>query len=292
MRRICAVLRVVTLALVMLGLVTALNLRQAEARFGEVLGGFGHTLSQLDRFRAHSGPRKLFVNGLEFRIESLSTSLPLTEALNRFGSLCHAASDVELPAQVRKKLASSSSGPSSGDMPATVREESETEGYLGCLDVGAGQTGEGLLTRLIELSRTRNLRSLGSLRYAMARRHRKTTTLVVLWTEGDLVLTDLFPKDRDAPGGDLKGVPRPKGTTRVLSAFEEALPYGFVAYRLAGTSRSAATASYAALLEREGWRVERAKTGVMPAEKGGRRVLVQASQTGATSVILTLSDLG
>jgi hypothetical protein len=291
MKCFLSLLRVLALALVMLAIVTAVTLRQAQARFDEVLGRFGQALAQLDRFSAHSAPRKLFVNGLELHIESLSTPLNVSDALDRFSGLCHSAADVALSEQVKRKLTPRPVD-SQRSSVGTVREESDTEGYFGCLDVGVGQTSDGLLSRLIDLNRTMNLRSLGQLRYALARSHGKKTTLVVLWTEGDFKLRELFPKDRDAPGRDLQGVPRLAGTKRVLSAFEEALPYGFVAYRLAGPSPAAAMASYAGLLEADGWTVTRAKTGMMAAEKDGRRVLVQAREVRAGAVVLTLSDLG
>lgn len=291
MKRIYGILRIIGLALLMLGIAMAVTLRQAEAHFTEVLSGFGQQLAGLGSFSPHSAPRRLFVNGLAVRIESLSTTLGVSDALDRFGSLCHSASNIDLSDRVNEQLAVSP-----GDLPRAgigiVRQDSETDGYLGCLDIGGDTTAEGLVAHLLEFGRTQNLRSLGQLRYAMARRHDSTTTLVVLWTEGDAKLNELFPKDTDAPGRDLVGVPRPEQAKRFLSAYEEKLPYGFVAYRVEGRPLPAVVALYEALLEGRGWTVTSRKNRMILAEKDGRKLLVHVNEKRPGSVIVTLSDLG
>ena len=291
MKRVYAMLRVIGLALLLLGIVTGVALRQAEAHFKEVLSGFGQQLASLGSFSPHTSPRKLFVNGLDIRIETVSTPLGISEALDRFRGLCHSAGDIDLPAEVRRNL-ESGSREGSLDSAAIVRQESETDGYLGCLDIGGDTTAEGVVAHLLEFGRTQNLRSLGQLRYAMARRHDSTTTLVVLWTEGDAKLNELFPNDADAPGRDLDGVPRPDQARRFLSAYEEKLPYGFVAYRVEGRPLPAVVASYETLLEGRGWTVGSRRNRMMLAEKDGRKLLVQVNEKHPGNVIVTLSDLG
>lgn len=291
MNRFCGILRIIGLALVMLGIATAVTLRQAEAHLNEILGGFGQQLASVSSFSPHSAPRRLFVNGLAIRIESLSTPLGVSDALDRFGSLCHSASNIDLPARVKEQLGKGRVDLSHAGI-GTVRKESDTEGYLGCLDVGNGTTAEGLVDRLLEFGRTQNLRSIGELRYAMARRTGASTTLVVLWTEGDMKFNELFPKDGDAPGRDLFDVPRPEEAKRFLSAFEEKLPYGFVAYRIEGQAVSAIVAAYRSRLEAQGWAISSGKGRVTLAEKDGRKLLVQASEKLRGAVTLTISDLG
>src|SRR5512133_888208 len=206
MRRIYATLRVMGLALFLLAVVTVVTLRQAQAHFRETLSGFGRQLAGLGDTSPHSSSRKLFVNGLEIRIATISTPLEIADALDRFADLCHSVKNIDLPAQVREKLESSSTG-TSLDSGGIVRQQGEADGYVGCLDIGRDMTAEGLVSHLLEFGRTQNLRSLGQLRYAVARRSANTTTLVVLWTEGDAKLNQLFPKDADAPGSDLFDVP-------------------------------------------------------------------------------------
>lgn len=291
MRRLFGMFRVLGLAALMLGAVTALTLHRAQAQLKESLSGLGQQIIQLDGFLPHSAPRKLFVNGLEFNVETVGTPLGVTDALNRFQGLCHSVGQVDLPVAVRQKLESGSTdSPLAG--AGVIRQDADNEGYVGCLDVGAHLNGEGLLAHLVEFGKTQNLRSIGQLRYAMARRHEGTTTLVVLWTEGDTKLSEMFPKNADVPGRDLDGIPRPTEGRRLLSAFEHAMPYGIAAYRIEGLSKVTVLANYKAQLRQLGWKLHDVGSRLTQAEKDGRRVLLRVTEKRLGAVILTVSDLG
>jgi hypothetical protein len=78
------------------------------------------------------------------------------------------------------------------------------------------------------------------------------TRWLALEVDGVLDLFAMFPKDKDAPGIDLGGVPRPEGSRRVLSSYGEGFPYAMAIYSQSGTPESLA-AHYRDALARVGW---------------------------------------
>jgi hypothetical protein len=290
MKSLAAAARVLGLTLVLLSLGVALVARRAEAQVVEGLRGFGEQLAGLGVLSPHSAPRRLVVNDLEFGFFTLGTKLNVHAALDRFKGLCRTAGKVDLPAAVRQKLEAESPGELSE--AGVLRNESERDGFLACLDFGQNTSGEALLTRLVEFGRTRSLRSLGQVRYVMARRGNEETTLVVLWSEGEGRLDKVFPKSGDAPGRDLEGVARPSGSARLLSAAEVGMPFGLAVYRVDGTSAAAVKASYGAQLAVQGWRVQTRPGGILVAHSGQRTVLVHLSNRRRGGVLVSLSDLG
>lgn len=284
-------LRVLGLALVLLGLATAMTLRKAQAKLAESLSGFGQQIARLHELSPDSAPRKLMLNGLELRMMTLSTSLDVKAALDRFGSVCHAVGQIDMPATVRQTL-ETATVPGVADSLGILRMDADTEGFLACIDLGEGLDAEGFLRRLRDFGESKNLRSLGQFRYGLARRTGDTTTLVLFWTEGDAKLTEMFPQSGDAPGRDLSGMPRPRGATRVLSAYEQGQPYGVANYRVEGSTHAQALDAYETLLASHGWITSRPKPAVVLARQSERSVVVSATQEPGQPVILSAADLG
>jgi hypothetical protein len=290
MKRVCALLRVFGLALVILSLAGVVAARRAEAHFTEVLRGFGEQLGALQGLSLSSTPRKLFVNGLELRVVTATTTLPVFDALNRFQSLCHSVGQVDVPATVKQKL-EAANGSGFLSSAGVLRQEAKNEGFLGCLDTGERLDGETLLARLTEFGKTGDLQSLGQLRYTLARRHGNQTTLLMFWTEGSTQLHGMFPRTGDAPGRDLADVPRPEHSRRLLSASELGQPYGLVFYRVEGRLEAVA-AAYRDVLRRQGWVVQEPLKREITARKGGRTLAVRVSEKRAGQVVVGLSELG
>lgn len=292
MKRVWGCLRVVGVAMVLLALGVTLTARSASAHLVESMRGLGEQIARLHELRIHSAPRRLVLNGLGLRVMTASTPLEIDAALDRFQSLCHSVGQIDLPALVRQRLAEQSRE-GAFDSTGVIRHQAEHEGFLACISVDQATDGEGLLARLKAFGSTGNLRSLGQFRYALARRQADVTTLVMFWTEGDARLGEMFPREGDAPGGDLVAVPRPPEARRILSGFEEGLPYGFAAYEAAADQRSeAALAQYEDVLHREGWRTRPTKKGSIIAEKAGRRVIVRVSEASSGRAVVSLCDLG
>jgi hypothetical protein len=290
MRRLYGALRVLGLAILVLGIVTTITLRKAQARFVESLSGFGLQIARLQDLSPDSAPRRMMLNGLELHVMTVSTSLDVKTALDRFQSVCHAVGQIDMPATVRQKLESGATLGSSKSL-GVVRKETKTEGTLACVDVGEGLDVEGFLGRLKAFGETMNLRSLGQYRYTLARRTDSTTTLVVFWTDGNVKLTEMFPEQGDAPGQDLAGIPRPAEATRTLSACESGKPYGLAYYRLNGKSKRAVLVEYEALLKRTGFSTSHPKPGVLLASKQDRNVVVNVLERKEQQVMVGVSDL-
>lgn len=291
MRSLWGAFRVLGFSLTVLAIAIGLTLRQAEARLAEALRGFGDELTAFHEMRPHSAPRSLMLNGLELKVLTLSTPLEVPAALDRIQHLCHSVAEFDLPSSVRQQLENNALGTGSTEL-GVIRRDTSDEGFFACLDVGEGVDAAGFLERLKAFGATQNLRSLGQFRYVRAHRTDGRTTLVVFWLEGDANLREVFPKNGDAPGIDLRGVPRPKDSRRRLSAFEQGAPSALALYSIPGRSRDATVAGYRATLHDQGWHTKTAKNGLVIAEKAGRSVLVKASERHPGSVILSLLDLG
>jgi hypothetical protein len=291
MKRLWGILRVFGLALAILGVVVALTLRRAEARLLESLRGFGDQIAKLQGLTPHTAPRKLVVNGFELHVMTAGTSLSVSEALDRFQSVCRSFEQLDLPAEVKRQLADAA--PSGSISPKGVmRRESREEGVLACLDMGDGLDRDGLLARLTLFAKTQNLRDLGQLRFALARRSAERTTLIMFWSEGDAKLNEMFPANADAPGSDLRDLPRPERSMRTLSAFEAGAPYGIAFYSVSGQPRAAVEHAFKAKLTDRGWTVRPAKNHTLVAMQHGRTVLVQLWESAQQRVVVALSDLG
>ena len=291
MKRVWGLLRVLGLAVVLLSSVGVVVAKRAEARMTEVLRGFGEQLVQLHDLSVHSAPRQLFVNGLRLGVVSASTALPVNEALDRFQSLCHGVRDLDVSATLRQKLAAPNLQDET-NRAGVIREQTEHEGFVACIDAGERLDGEAWLNRLQVFGRTQDLSALGQMHYALARRHGETTTLVLFWTEGKAKLTELFKQGQDAPGRDLVDVPRPATGKRLLSAFEQGVPYGLAFYRVEDQPLAAVVAAYEANLREGGWRVEGTRKGAVKATKGDRSLLVRVRAGRESQVIVSLLDLG
>lgn len=297
MIRFKGVFRVLGLASLMLAGAVGITLHRAEAHLKESLRGLGEQLAAIDGFRQNSAPRDLFINGLELKVVAVSTPLTVKDALDRFQSTCHAVGNIDVPAALKQKLQDNpavANAPSAEDsVPAgVIRQDAERDGFLACIDIGDSTDAEGLLSRLEEFSKTKNLRSLGQLRYALARRESKTTNLLLMWTEGDSKLGEMFPAQGDAPGSDMRDVPRPKGSRRLISAFEQGMPFGIATYELNGSELASATRDYQAQLIASGWRAQSLKKGGILAERAGRKLVVQLREGRDGKVAVTISDLG
>jgi hypothetical protein len=296
MRRPLSILRALGLALLILGVAVTWKLKKAEAALLESMRGFGDTAAALLGMVPRSASRKLILNGFEIGVSTVATPLSVTDALNRFQSVCRTVEQVDMPAMVRRELEETVRSEHDSDAAAllhgVIREDTDREGFLACLDLGPHLDGEALLVHLVDFGRTQNLGSLGRLRYALARRQAGVTTLLLLWTEADANLAELFPMSGDARGRDLMQAPRPKDGQRILSAFEQGMPYGLTIYRVEGQTMATVSDAYETALLESGWKRQFSKNGTLLVEKSGRRMLVRVSERRPSTVFVSLSDLG
>lgn len=261
-------LRAATALGVVVAVALACLVHSAEARMGEALAGFGRELSAWTDAHPQSAPRALAVNGLQLELMTVTTELDIKRALDHFHALCRNRGGVREPAS------RFSAWPDS-----VLRREADHEGVLACLDTGGPLGVAQLSERLQTFAKTGDLADLGKLRYVLARRSGKATTLLVLWTDRSAQLLNFIPKSGDAAGRDPRDFPRAAGMRRLLSAAELGAPYALALYEAGQQSPAALLSWYEAQLAHEGWSVTRT----------GDRLMVQKQQRTVAMNIRTLS---
>lgn len=259
--------------------------RSAEAAVGEALRGFGAELARWSEGRTHSAPRRIFLNGLELRLVTASSTLDVRDVLDHFHEQCRLRGGFSVPEPFTTQLPYG--------IDTTLRQEADTEGVLACIDTGRPLSLSEAVERLRAFAETGHLDRLGELRYVLARRTGDETTVILLWTEGAVPLFDLFPKEADAPGKDPEGIERPRRSRRLLSAAEEGLPYSVTLYELTREAELwEVTDWYRQSLEQRGWAVRSSdEQGNLLAEREGRTVAVRMSRTAAGNVLVTVAEL-
>lgn len=263
-----------------------LGLRVARATLGERLLGFGSQLSRWQGFRLTTAPRTVSVNGAELNMVVASSSLPLRVALDRIEAVCDQAGGID-GAKLVPKLLREASPVNQSWLKGHVRQESEHEGVIACLDTGGPLALGELTARLHAFAQSGDLNNVGAFRYATARRTGNVTTVLLIWVDGPLPLRVMFPRHGDAPGVDPAAVPRPPGSVRLLSGIEHGAPYSLTAYRTQAATPERLLAWYRPTLRAAGFVVEDAKHGILIARQGSGTLLIQASSThqGVTAAI-------
>jgi hypothetical protein len=265
--------------LVISGVFLAVGLRSANAQIEEALFGFGDELARWSDGRLGSAPRSLLINGLQLRVATATTDLPVAAALDHFQATCRRAGGVVGAENVDASL-----------LDGVFRTDAPHEGVIACLDTGGPLQLDALAARLSEFAKGGNLRAIGKLRYFLARRDGKQTTVLAMWTEGDAELFRLFPKFGDAPGRDPEDVPRPLGSRRTLAAFEQGAPYSLTVYRVEQRTPRELEDWYANALQAASWSVSRGAGGLV-ARKGDRALTVRASAGRSAGSLVTVAEL-
>lgn len=258
-------------------LVAAAFLRSARADVTEALWAVG---SQIMEFPGapHEGARQLQLNGARVSFRTQTVEASLADVLARYEDIC-------------------------GTSIATQSARNDNAGYIACLDMSdAPQDLGALVNRLLRFSETGDLHALGEPRYILARRvasgSKDKTFLLTMWADSGFNLYRMLPHaGADAAGRDLVGVPRPPGSQRILSAWEERQPSGVLVYRVAGESAEELEAFYRTQLPSNGWTlIERHPsesiqldgTHILSAEKDNRLVTVLSHQGEASQSVLTI----
>ena len=258
-------------------LVPALLLRSARADVQEVLWALG---SQVMEFPTapHEGARQLQLNGVRISFRTQTVEAPLVDVLDYYEGAC---------------------GPSI----ATQTARSESAGYIACLYMGeAPDHLGGLANRFLRFAETADLGELGDARYIFAH-HAATgstdrTFLLTMWADSGLDLHRLLPReDADAAGSDLDGMPRPSGSQRILSAWEERQPSGVLVYRVVSKSAEELEIFYRTQFLANGWTIVERNTSesiqidgthMIAAERDGRLVTVLSHSGEGPQTVLTI----
>jgi hypothetical protein len=238
-------------------------------------------------------PRALFLNGARIVIATASTPQPVSVMLDHLQAGCRRQSGGFHEAAKRLSARPDVELPSLLD--GVLRVESGEQGLVGCLALGEAHLDvEQWLARVRAFAERGDLQALGGLRVARVRAQGSGSFVVLAWNEGPVPLVDMFPADKDAPGVDFTGVPRPVGARRVLSAWQEHAETAINVYTLAQPAAQA-FADYTEILARHGWHAPApaqlsSRGGPLAAllERGGRTLVLHAYQQGADSLLTVL----
>lgn len=279
---------------------------RAKADVGEAAVALGRDLIPLADVLGRT--TSISLNGEHIFMGSVMTDEPVTSVLDRFQANCGENpgpfSEViqqlnNIPAD--KRVGELKDPHLSGN---AFREESGNEGTVLCITKGSksGSTYEKAMTAF---GQTRDLGSLGKLRYAYARKTSSGSTAVLsAWTEDSFNIDKLMPADGSEPAGTDGGeVARPPSSRRTISAHVEGTPYGVRMYTTTESEANLIT-FYDADMAKKGWaRHTLAEHKDMKPEndpglkgthlytKGSGQAIVQlASEDGATSV--SICELG
>src|SRR5262249_26025698 len=130
----------------------------------------------------------------------------------------------------------------------------DEHGGLVAFDLGPALTSRALRERLATFVRTHTLGDFGQIRFVRwLREPGGGTRFLTLWTDHRFSLDGLIPpRGKDVDGGDVPGVPRPAGMTRVLAIEESGKPYLLRVYEGRGTAKQVA-AELSLALQQRGW---------------------------------------
>lgn len=223
---------------------------RAQGAFAELAGRAGEPLLAYARATHDEGARTLLVNGARLRLRTGSTDAAIETVLDDQAKQCRATGNLLDP---------------------IVRTERADQGFIGCIVPRAGQE---LADRLRDFATTRDLASLGELRATWAMRTELGTRYVMLASDGELKLLDMFPAEGDAPGIDAAGALRPPHTRRLLSTWQESAAPMLVSYRSEQTLEAVA-AHYA----------RTAQAVTVPARHGEERVLYLPGARSSLAVL-------
>jgi hypothetical protein len=190
----------------------------------------GASLEHLQDFIAR--PTRVVLNGQQMIVSSVTSPLPVSEVLDRFAADCDTKSDglaktiAALPDETRNKLP-----------PPVVKHfgvlramVSDDEGSSACLaQSGAGGIG-AFLGHAKTLLATGDASGFGRLQYVFARKSKKGSHVVLVWSTGPFRPLEMFPDEGDAPGSDGPDGVRPPAAVRLLSASTDDAPYSVGVY--------------------------------------------------------------
>jgi hypothetical protein len=272
---------------------------RAHAQMGEVLLGVGAEMLRYRDADSQDDPRTLFLNGERVHFATGTTRHSLERVLDHYQSKCQQVGSFADELALLRESDLESSGEDKGIFDGVVRASQGKRGVVACLE---GAQSESIRDKLERFERTADLSDIGDLRYVYAEEGDGVTLFAAFWTEGSFNMGRLFPPEGDAPGRDVEDVPRPPGSKRLLSSFEEGQPQAMTIYAESSKSPTELRRFYRADMKRRGWQhltVSRAPEGMrlpeeaqntLVFERGPRMVIVvvgEDEEMGGTATVLT-----
>jgi hypothetical protein len=287
-RYIGPIARVAALAAACVAALGFVDYRLARASVMDRVLGLGRRMAPyLDDGRATEAPRELHLNGLTMYAAAGHTSHP-PAMVRQWYAERYAGRGTAMDVLTRE-LAEKHLVPPGKNGLTQASFGDDNQGGMAALDLGPVGSVAELATRLAHLG-ANGLPEGGALRYLYYERTSDGgTRFLTVWSDDRFALSQLIPSriGDDAPGRDLRDVPRYPGTRRVLSADERGTPSQLAVYA-GGGSPELADAFYQARLQTLGWRLDPRFAEV--ARKEGRHTQRALSADGAHELVVDCSD--
>ena len=297
------VARVLVFALTVYAGLSVWAVYRANADVENMLLGMGEELMAFPGETEEA--RQLKVNGAAISLRTQVVSQPVDQVLAHYKATCAKqnagfAPEKEIALLNAPNAAAQEAVDEAFDL--TMHGRTDQAGFVTCLDLAEQAVGyKAFVARALKAVETGDLSDIGQMRYAYAKRSvddDNKTFLLTMWTEQGINLYDMFPQGgQDVPGYDAPDVPRPEGTQRIWSAWEEGQPYAANIYNSHKLPVEALESFYHAELPAAGWRLLTTKTSpievdgtqVIGAQKGERVLafLLRDDKEGPTITILT-----
>jgi hypothetical protein len=274
--RIAGLLRLSLLVLVCSALAVFWVGQRAHAYSERVLERLGDHMLRYVGAQHQTVPQQFDVNGATFFLSTGSVAAPMSEVLDQFHAKC-VQKNGRLHEQwanlAKKRKLKLQLYPSTFD--GVFRKESSKSGIVACAETGDGTLPpEVLISRIKDVLATGDIAKLGNLRYVYVTPDQKETVFVALWTEGPLNFRSMFPKQGDAPGEDLAGIPRPPDSRRILSTRPKGADAVFNVYRSSRQSADELVDFYRDALPKAGYTLLTKKQRFLVAENGKRALTI------------------
>lgn len=293
--KVMPLLRVSTYFLCVGAAITGWATHEAKASITEQTFILGRDLSKVADLLDHT--YEIRINGQTAYMAMNESTLPLTEILDRYESVCHDNPGVVadawkgLPEKVVK-----GKGVNTGLVAklGVIRKESKGEGMVVCLAKSDVET-ESSRVALEKFVRSGELSYVGKLRYVYVTgpspsgRYNVTT----LWTENNFNINQILPPedDTDAPGTDSPTVGRPPSGKRVFSAQITGAPYAIRMYE-SKVAPEFVYSKFDKTMTTDGWLMFAAESDAHIYIKDGIETMVTAVRDPSNKTVVTVSELG
>lgn len=299
LRRVLGITRVVAYGVVVAAGLGAFAARSAVADVSEGSLRVGRELDKLSDLLGKTN--ELTLNGEKVYFSQASTTDNVGTVLDRFQGHCD--EDPGMAGLDWQDLATSKLAPSNAKQKhlGVMRNEADADGVVLCFRRPEGTAGtKTFVTALTEFNSTKDLASIGDLRYVHASKAPNGQTSVqVIWTHGSFKIGNLFPPTdgKDTPGSDSAVLPRPDHSQRILTATAEHTPYVARIYVTADDGDKA-LAAYDAKMVASEWAIVNPPLTDRPDLKGhwyehqGAQAMVSVSRNNEGQTVMVVGDLG
>jgi hypothetical protein len=284
-------LRVVGLWTLCGGLGSGLWAKSAIASVGERIDDIGQQMLAWYGGSTSDGPRRLSINGLEFRLESAVSDAPIEEVFNHFADECRKRAGVIADEKNQTNAAGFGIAEFHDLKSGILRRANDEKGTIVCIDTVRPLEAREFLERVEHYAKSENLADVGQIRALSARRSHNRTHLLMMGSVGELRLGLAFPKTGDVPGQEPRQVPRPQGARRIFDSAEHEAGNAIHVYEGPAGEPSREIGFYRKELASKGWKfIENDRPNTLFAELGSRRLLVIALKSKEGRVNTTLAE--